>query len=333
MIENYLLVSLGSIGKRHLSNLRLLRPQARIGILHLSGAPTGPMAEGVDCCFTSMDEARAFRPSAAIVCSPASTHLTVARALVQDGVPLLIEKPIAHESHGLAELLALATNRGVPLMTGYNLRFQPSLVETHRLIKSGVVGEVLGVRAEVGQYLPDWRPGVDYTDSVSAHQALGGGALLELSHEIDYLYWMFGQPARVLAVGGHYSSLAIDVEDMVSLSLEYERPRRLVSIHLDFLQRSPSRTCKFIGSEGTLVWDGIADTVETYRSALGEWSRIEVPTVPDKNGMYLAELAHFLRAVEERSVPCIDGVQGLAVLRIVEAAKESIISREAFELV
>lgn len=332
MNENYLVVSLGSIGRRHLRNLRNLRPRARIGVLHLSGVPTAPMPEGVDCRFTSMDEARAFRPSAAIVCSPASTHLAVARALVEDGVPLLIEKPIAHESQGLTELLALAAHRCVPLMTGYNLRFLPSLVETRRLVDSGAIGDVLGVRAEVGQYLPDWRPSARYQSSVSARQALGGGALLELSHEIDYLCWMFGAPARVLAAGGRYSGLEIDVEDMVSLSLEYEQPRRLVNIHLDFLQRSPSRTCKFIGAEGTLVWNGIADCIELYRSADGQWSRIEVPAVPDKNGMYLDELSHFLEAVERREVPSIDGAQGLAVLRIVEAAKESIIRREAVEL-
>jgi predicted dehydrogenase len=332
MSENYLVVSLGSIGRRHVRNLRRLRPHARIGVLHLSGAPTGPVPEGVDCRFMSMDEARAFRPSAAIVCSPASTHLAVARALVEDGVPLLIEKPIAHELQGLAELLALAANRAVPLMTGYNLRFLPSLVETRRLVVSGAIGDVLGVRAEVGQYLPDWRPGARYQDSVSARQALGGGALLELSHEIDYLYWMFGAPARLLATGGRYSALEIDVEDMVSLTLEYERPRRLVNIHLDFLQRSPSRTCKFIGSEGTLVWNGIADVIDVYRSANGQWSRIEVPAVPDKNTMYLDELSHFLQAVERRSVPCIDGAQGIAVLRIVEAVRESIIRRAAVEI-
>lgn len=332
MNENYLVVSLGSIGRRHLRNLRLLRPRARIGVLHLSGAHTGPMLEGVDCRFTDMDEARAFRPSAAIICSPASTHLNVARVLVEDGVALLIEKPIAHESQGLAELLALAAGSGVPLMTGYNLRFLPSLVETRRLVDSGAIGDVLGVRAEVGQYLPDWRPGARYQDSVSARQTLGGGVLLELSHEIDYLCWMFGVPARVLAAGGRYSALEIDVEDMASLSLEYEQPRRLVNIHLDFLQRSPSRTCKFIGSEGTLVWNGIADCIDLYRCEVGEWSRIEVPAVPDKNVMYLDELLHFLRAVERRIVPCVDGAQGLAVLRVVEAVRASIIRRESVEI-
>lgn len=331
MSENYLVVSLGSIGLRHLRNLRRLRPRARIGVLHLSGAVTGPMPDGVDCRFTSIEEARAFRPAAAIVCSPASTHLAVARVLVEDGVALLIEKPIAHESTGLADLLAVAASRGVPLMTGYNLRFLPSLVEARRLVQSGAIGDVLGVRAEVGQYLPDWRPGVRYQDSVSAREALGGGALLELSHEIDYLYWMFGAPARLLATGGRYSALKIDVEDMVSLTLEYDWPQRLVNIHLDLLQRSPSRTCKFIGSEGTLVWNGITDVIDVYRSANSQWSRIEVPAVPDKNAMYLDELSHFLQTVERRSVPCIDGVQGLAVLRIVEAARESIIRRAAVE--
>lgn len=332
MTEKYLVVSLGSIGRRHLQNLRRLRPQSRIGVLRLSGAAAGEVPDGADCCLASMAEARAFRPTAAVICSPASTHLGVATALVEDGVPVLIEKPIAHESKGLDALLAMAGSRGVPLMTGYNLRFLPSLAEARRLVLSGAIGQVLGVRAEVGQYLPDWRPDARYQDSVSARQALGGGALLELSHEIDYVSWIFGVPARVSAVGGRYGALEIDVEDMVSLCLEYDRPRLLASIHLDFLQRSASRSCKFIGSEGTLVWDGIAETVAVYRSGTREWSRDHVPCMPDKNAMYLEELSHFLAAVERRGPVAIDGAQGRQVLRIVEAARESMATRSAVEL-
>lgn len=332
MTEKYLVVSLGSIGRRHLRNLRRLRPQSRIGVLRLSGDASGVVPDGADCCFASIGDARAFRPTAAIVCSPASTHVGVAMALVEDGVPVLIEKPIANGSAGLDALLEKARGRGVPLMTGYNLRFLPSLVEARRLVLSGAIGQVMGVRAEVGQYLPDWRPGARYQDSVSAKQALGGGALLELSHEIDYVYWIFGLPARVAAMGGRYGALEIDVEDMASLCMEYEQPRLLVNIHLDFLQRPASRSCKFIGSEGTLVWDGMAESIALYRPEAGQWSRVEVPSVPDRNAMYMDELSHFLAAVERRGEVGIDGAQGRDVLRIVEAAKESIAARRTVEL-
>ncbi|MEY2633865.1 MAG: hypothetical protein RIR00_2519 [Pseudomonadota bacterium] len=321
--QRFLVVSLGSIGRRHLHNLRALRPQARIGVLRLtqSGA-NEELPEGADLQFTSINDALAFAPSAAIIASPASTHLAVAMPLARAGVPLLIEKPLATSCTGLSELLAAAA--GIPVMVAYNLRFLPSLIEARCLVHDGAIGEVLVVRAEVGQYLPAWRPASRYQDTVSAQQALGGGALLELSHEFDYLYWMFGLPSRVAASGGRYSALEIDVEDMVSVNLEYESPRRLVHVHLDLLQRATTRGCKFIGSEGTLRWDGIADTLERYVPAAGEWQQVDTRPCPDRNEMYVAELAHFLDCAASGQTPLVDLRAAHDVLAIVDAARASI---------
>jgi predicted dehydrogenase len=332
MTGKYLIVSLGNIGRRHLDNLRLLCPDSTIGVLRLTEGAPRQVPQGADAVFGSIEEALAFSPAAAIVCGPASTHLRVATALVQNGVSLLVEKPIAHASEGLPQLLSLARERDVRLMVAYNLRFMPSMVEARRQVLSGAIGRILGVRAEVGQYLPDWRPKVRYQDTVSARRYLGGGALLELSHEIDYLTWMFGMPAQVVASGGRYSTLDIDVEDMVSINLEYDRPRMLANIHLDFLQRASARFCKFIGTEGTLVWDGIAETIALYRADTREWTRTELRAKPDVNGVYLEELSHFLHSVEHRAPVQISGEDGLRVLRIVEAAKRSIATRSAVEL-
>ncbi len=324
-IKRYLIVSLGSIGRRHLKNLRSIRPNAKIAVLRLHARPTGEdLPEGADMLFHYVDEALEFAPTAAIIASPASTHLSVALPLARAGVALLIEKPIADQCSGLRELILTAENSGAVLMIAYNLRFLPSLRETRRLILDGVIGNVLGVRAEVGQYLPAWRPDTPYQQSASAQRALGGGALLELSHEIDYLYWMFGMPERVTATGGRYSELEIDVEDMASLCLEYERPKRMVHVHLDFLQQATTRSCKFIGSKGTLIWDGLQDRVDIFYSGHGEWERLEVPPCPDRNVMYIDEVSDFLDCVDSGRVPAITAKEAYDVLAIVEAAKASI---------
>ena len=179
-------------------------------------------------------------------------------------------------------------------------------------------------RAEVGQYLPDWRPTSDYCMGVSAQRALGGGALLELSHELDYLGWLFGPPARVTARGGRFSDLTLDVEDLVELLLEYPSAPRLVSVHLDMLQRAPQRTCRVIGSEGTLVWDAIADRVDLYRAATGIWETLPVTPLADRNQMYLDELCHFLDCIAQGTQPQVDGAAGLRALAIVAAARQSL---------
>ena len=320
--QRYLVVSLGSIGRRHLRNLRTLRPQASIGVLRLTAAGVDEAPpECADVQFASIEEALVFAPDAAIIASPASTHLVLALSLVRAGVPLLIEKPLATTCAGLGELLAVS--KGIPIMVAYNLRFLPSLSEARRRVHDGSIGEVLSVRSEVGQHLPSWRPGRRYQDTVSAQKILGGGALLELSHEFDYLYWIFGLPTRVSASGGRYSALEIDVEDLVSVNLEYEAPRRLVHVHLDMLQHTPTRGCKFIGSEGVLRWDGVADTLDHFDPAVGEWVRAKTTPCFDRNEMYVAELAHFLDCAASGRTPLVDLRAAHDVLAIVDAARAS----------
>lgn len=333
-LEKYLIVSLGSIGRRHLRNMRKLRPNAQIGVLRLHSATVeGELPEGADIQFSSLQAALSFAPSAAIVAGPASTHLAVTNALVAARIPVLTEKPIADSITGVAELVSAAEGNDVPVMVGYNLRFLPSLQECRKLLIDGIIGDIRLVRAEVGQYLPDWRPDQPYRETVSAQKKLGGGALLELSHEIDYLYWIFGMPASVSARGGNFGALDIDVEDAVELCMEYENPAILVNIHLDFLQRSPTRVCKFIGQHGTLIWNGMTDSIDVFRVETGQWSRIATQAPGDRNQMYVDELRHFLDGIQVSKPIASDGAQGLDVLTIVDAAKTSIRINAAVKLI
>lgn len=321
----YLIISLGSIGRRHLRNLRVLLPNAHIAVLRQhTTVENGAVPEGADQQFTTLEQALAFKPDAAIIASPATAHLGTALSLARAGIHLLIEKPLADKPEGLDTLVAHCKKHALVLMTGYNLRFSPSLREARRLLESGAIGHVLGVRAEVGQYLPNWRPGSDYRQTVSAQRALGGGALLELSHEFDYLYWLFGTPTRVTARGSHYSRLEIDVEDMVEVILEYQSPARLISIHLDLVQHAPMRHCRFIGETGTLLWDGLTDRIECYKTETGKWETFDQFTCPDRNQTYLDELEHFFRCIEHGETPLADGSQGHDVLAIVHAARTSL---------
>ena len=332
--ERYLIVSLGSIGRRHLRNLRQLRPGSEIGVLHLRALPENSRTgDEADHHFGSIEQAVDFAPRAAIVAGPANTHVQIAQNLAEAGVHLLVEKPISNTFQGCSELIDAVQRCGLVLMTGYNLPFLPSLQVAKACLERGMIGRVLAARAEVGQFLPDWRPGTDCRAGVSAQRELGGGALLELSHELHYLYWMFGMPARVTARGGQFSELVIDVEDLVELTLEYTSPPRLVSVHLDFMQRAPHRSCRFIGSEGTLVWDAMRDSVEAYEAASGNWTQLPVRSLSDRNQMYVSELQHFLDCIERGSRPMVDGTDGLNTLVIVDAAKRSIACNSTVDLV
>lgn len=331
--ERYLIVSLGSIGRRHLRNLRALRPEASIAVWRQkSRVEEGEQIAGADHLFSTLQQVLEFRPTAAIIAGPASTHLPVAKSLAEAGIHLFIEKPLADRLDEVDAFLGFCRSKQLTLMVGYNLRFLPSLNEAKRIIESGRIGDVLSARAEVGQYLPNWRPDTDYRTGVSAQSALGGGVLLELSHDLDYICWLFGLPDRVSALGGRYSRLEIDVEDTVEILLEYGMPARLVSVHMDMIQRAPIRRCRFIGSEGTLIWDSIGDRIELYCADRGSWEILDQFALTDRNRMYLDEIEHFLGCIESGDTPRCAGDDGRDVLGIVSAVRQAMTARTSVPL-
>jgi predicted dehydrogenase len=241
------------------------------------------------------------------------------------GVPVFIEKPLAHmlgDAVAVLDLLGPAVEKS---QVGYNLRFSESLIAFRDLVREGRCGRVLRFYAETAQYLPDWRPEKDYRKTVSARADLGGGVLLELSHELDYLRWIFGEWDWVSAWTGRTSSLEIDVEDTALLTIGIESDQALTQIvgqlSLDFVRGDKTRTVTAICESGTLRWDGIAGTVEAYESSESRWKT--AVTDSGSQSTYGAQWDSFLSVVEKGSVPLVAMSDGVAVLRAVEAIRRS----------
>lgn len=325
MLERLLIVGLGSIGSRHVRLARELVPGGQIVVLrHRSCQDVQSI--GIDDCVTSLAEALKFRPQAAVIANPATHHLDVALLLAQAGVHLLIEKPISSSTQGVPELIDVCQAQGITLMTGYNMRFLPSLQRFRELLEEKRGGRVLSVRAEVGQYLPSWRPSSDYRQTVSAKAALGGGVLLELSHEIDYLRWLFGEVAWVNAIQRKQSDLEIDVEDTAHLILGFAHETGdvpvIAALDMDFIRHDTTRTCTVIGETASLRWNALAGTVEIFEQGGSAWQTIYTHQ-SQRDDSYLAEWRHFLACITDGGPPIISGHDGLAVLRVIEAARHS----------
>lgn len=314
------------MGWRHTRLIRESLPDADIRVLMRD--PDRDLPDGANARLTGLDAALAFKPELAVIASPATRHLETAIPLARSGAHLLVEKPLSATCAGVGELIDTARASGIVLLIGYNLRYAPSLREFGRLVEQGVIGRCLSVRAEVGQYLPSWRPDADYRQGVSARKELGGGVLLELSHELDYLRWIFGEVRSVQAVIARQSRLEIDVEDTADLLLQFDPASDsdsdgvVASVHLDFVRRDSIRLCTVVGERGTLRWNGITGSVERYSADVNAWEAVFTSEL-DRDATYIAQWSHFLACVCESAEPRVTGQDGLAVLRIVEAAREA----------
>jgi predicted dehydrogenase len=324
MISRILIVGYGSIGKRHLRIARQFFPDADIRVLrHKSTEEVVNLSNG---CMYSIEDAVTFSPQMAVIANPAPFHLNVAQALAHIGVHLLIEKPISNNTANVAQLLQTCKYQDTVLLTGYNLRYLPSLQRFRAILMEGLIGKVISVRCEVGQYLPGWRRDADYRESVSARSELGGGALLELSHEIDYLRWLFGEVDWVRGTISRQSDLELDVEDTAHLILgfvPFNKGNQLTcSLTLDFIRHDTTRVCTAIGSKGSLRWNGMTGQVSVYPSDGNNWVEL-FHSQHNPDDSYLAEWKNFIACVERQESPLITGEDGLKVLSIIEAVRSS----------
>lgn len=327
-VKKILIVGLGSIGRRHVQIIRELYPSVLIGVLrHKNCDDKESKALNIDICFTSMFDALSFQADAALVTNPAPMHIDVATELAHAGVHLLIEKPLAEESkEDIDDLIAFCHRKNLILMPAYNLRFLPSLIYFKEQLEKSVIGRLLSVRVEVGQYLPSWRPDMDYRQTVSSQYKLGGGVLLELSHEIDYLLWIFGAATWVKAHLSKQSDLEVDVEDTAHLQIGFKKDvaqhELIARLDMDFIRHDTARNCTVIGEKGTLRWDGITGTVEIFLKGGSQWKELFFDK-PERNYTYEAELKNFISSIESNRKPSINAQDGLAVLQLIDAARES----------
>jgi len=341
-----LIVGLGAIGQRHARNLRtILGPAAQFVAYRVRGlghvvTPQLEADASLDVereygirSFDTLDAALATAPDIAIVANPSSMHVRVSLACARAGCDLFIEKPISDSVDGVAELAETVRRGGLIAMVGYQMRFHPTFERLRNLVADGRLGNLLSVRATVGEYLPDWHRYEDYRQMYAARADLGGGVALTQIHEYDYLYALFGMPRRIFALGGHLSRLEIDVEDAVSALMECRRDDRALPVQLtqDYLQRPASRTCEVIGDRGKLLADFAARTVTYWDSATGEQHVDRVESF-DRNELYLREMRHFLACVAQRGRPVVDLDDARASLEMALAAKRSIESGSVVEV-
>jgi predicted dehydrogenase len=330
----WLVVGIGSIGWRHLTNLvRLDAGPVSVcdrnpGAVERAGHELG--AKG----FTDLADALAAGPDAVLVCTPTHLHVGVARAALEAGAHLLVEKPLAADTTGTADLAALARARGRRVLAACNMRFHPGVAHLRQALDDRLLASPLFFRSRFSHYLPSWRPGRDYRAIYSARRQEGGGIILEGVHEIDYLRWLAGEVTAVTADASRLSTLEIESEDYALVRLTFETGA-VGQIHLDYLSPVKLRGCEIVGEDGTLEWrsEGKAPEqvhVRVWRAGAGRWEDLYRSAAYDANEMYLAELRHFIDCVEGRAEPLLDIDGARRVLALALTARgESTVAPEA----
>ena len=317
---NVLVIGYGSIGTRHITNLSKF-PNLQIFVC--TNRKYDSFLKNKKCkIFTSLDDCIKQKPDVAFITNTTNLHVKTAIKLANANIHIFIEKPLSNSTNDIKLLLNIIKKKKLVTMMGCVLRFHPAIKKIKEITSENKIGKIISVHAENGSFLPDWHPYEDYKKSYASRNDLGGGVVLTSIHELDYLCWLFGNVNEVFSITGKFSDLEIDVEDLSSILLRFKN-NIIAEIHLDYFQKPSVRSCKVVGTQGTVYWDSSITNVRLYDVNKKRWiDKLKLKNY-DVNDMYLDEIKHFFNCINEgkKSINPIE--EGAKILNIAIAVKKS----------
>lgn len=279
-------IGVGSIAKRHIKNLkRICEKNGKELIIdavrHLGCSDEEKAELGLTGIFKSEEELSYFY-DAIFITNPTDFHIKSLKRLHDKTNHFFIEKPLISLAH-IDEARDFAPRKDALYYVACPLRYHAVIDYVRHNID---LSRVLSVRCISSSYLPDWRPGIDYRDTYSAHKALGGGVDIDLIHEWDYITALFGKPKAVKSMIGKKSQLEIDSPDFAIYIAEYDA--MIAELHLDYFGRQTIRKMELYTEDDTIVCDLVNQKIS--------WSKEEKDISFDENrdDFQIRELEHFI---------------------------------------
>lgn len=280
---------LGSIGQRHIKLLQ--KNFSHTIFVYRSTKKSKVNNLGIKELY-SWQAAERLAPDVAFITNPTSLHIETAIKCAELGMNLFIEKPLCSDTRGLDKLIGLVKEKKLTTYVAYCMRFHPLIKHIQKYIKNK---QTMHCNIITSSYLPSWRSRQDYRESYSAHKKQGGGVILDLSHEIDYSFYLFGDIIKMKGSYGKISDLSIDTEDYADILIKCKRAT--INMHLNFFSRNKERKISIDFADSSYVKaDFIENSWTVYEK--GNLKKCKYYLHPDE--VYLNQLTYFFQNYENK---------------------------------
>ncbi len=228
---NVLILGYGSIARKHHKILSKLKPVQNIYICSNSYTKKNKIEYDKRSIIK-------LNPDYVIIASDTNLHykhLIFLNKILKNKI-FLVEKPIFHKK--VKKIMRL-NNR---VFVGYNLRFDPIILFLKSFFDKQKLKSLLTVNVYCGSYLPKWRKNIKYNKSYSGYSNRGGGVALDLSHEIDYLNWIFGDFIIINKIYNKVSNLKIESNDFFNVIGSFKNNKKnILNISLNYFSKIDTR--------------------------------------------------------------------------------------------
>lgn len=285
-----LFIGIGSIAKKHIKAIKTIDDKTEIYALRssLDAAPYVGVSDIYD-----YSEIESISPDFIIISNPTSKHFETIQRLIPFNKPLFIEKPVFGEL-GHDDVIDELEAKKILTYVACDMRFMDCLTWLHHYMqKHRKDVRINEINVYCGSYLPEWRPGSDFRKCYSAIPELGGGVHIDLIHDVDYVYWIFGKPTKYASFFRNVSSLGIRAYDYANFNLEY--PEYSVNIVLNYYRRDAKRYMEILFDDCTWTVDMLKNEIT---SSKGEIVYKSEQTGSDE---YEAQMRYFIDLVRNHA--------------------------------
>jgi predicted dehydrogenase len=327
---NALFLGLGSIGQRHLRNLRSINK--KINIFAVRKKFFTPSLNNKNNIiksniqkkfnikyFSSLKELKKenIKIDIAFICTPSSFHVDEAIWLIKEKINIFVEKPLGSSNKNVNKLKRLLNkNSNLKHMMGYQLKFNPIILKLKSLLDKKFIGDIWYINIHHGENINDFHPYEGYEHSYAARKDQGGGVILCQIHEIDYLMFLFA--GYKINIQNSYSNkitdLKINVEDTftTNLILKKNNKKTLCNIHLNFYERPKKRRIEILGKLGKITCDLHSGDIFVYKGPLVKKYQFKF----DRNDIFIKQLKYFLNSIKKnkkiaKTYDVLNGIKSL----------------------
>ncbi len=302
----FLVVGLGSMGKRRIRNLQALGYDDIAGFdLREDRRNESVERYGIEI-YDQFERARSeFSPGAMIISTSPQHHMHYAWIGLQNKIPCFIEASVV-EAEQILALSHEAKSSNVLMAPSCTMRYFPGPKKVKELIKAGVIGTPLNINYQTGQYLEDWHPW-EPIDSYYVSQRETGGAREIVPFELTWLNDIFGVPVALSCMKTKLTNLNADIDDIYHCLLQYPN-HLLANITIDVVSRPlATRELRIMGTEGVLVMSSDEQCVRYSNLQHSDWVKYMLAEGKKEQGYinaeepYIEELSDFISAVNLKS--------------------------------
>lgn len=298
----FLIVGLGSMGKRRIRNLRHLGAAGITGVdPRADRRDEAAHKYGIEA-FADISGALGWGPDALVISTPPDLHTRYALEAVRRGLPCFTEASVVAD--GLEELEREASGRGVVVAPSCTMRYYAGPKKIREWLGAGEIGGALTFVYHSGQWLPDWHPWEDYRAFYVSRRATGACREI-VPFELAWLVDLFGVVTAVRALKAKRSTLEADIDDVYQCIFEFDSGVSGM-LQVDVLARAPVRHFRLVGSEGTIEWDAVAKEARLYHAGDRRWETVSLAAGRVQPGYvewaaeepYVDEMRDFIAAIQ-----------------------------------